>query len=213
MLVLPLWHLSALAPDHTQDAKRDMRSALSRTAQGHLGISMVDAAVSGATLSRLIGRPSGIVASTSKAGGTAVRCIALHAALGGGQAALDTLSLRTGRLSVDGHGQVALADGTLDLHLLPDAQLGGTRLSMPVRLTGSLHDPHPGLDPAAPGGRYALQIGPAAAGEADCDASLRVAREGLAGPVPASAAPRDAPGVKRKLPKPIDVLRGLGILR
>ena len=191
----------------------DDAAALSRTAQGHLGISMVDAAVSSATLSRLIGRPTEIATAMSRAGETAVRCIALHAALGGGEAALDTLSLRTGRLSVDGHGRVALADGALDLHLLPDAQLGGARVSMPMRLTGSLHDPHPALDSAASGGRYALQIGPAGAGEAECDGSLRAAREGLAGPAPAAAVPQDAAGAKRKAPKPIDILRGLGILR
>ena len=188
-------------------------ASLSRTAQGHLGVSMVDAAASSATLSRLIGRPTEIAAAMSRAGETAVRCIALHAALGGGQAALDTLSLRTGRLSVDGHGRVALADGILDLHLLPDAQLGGARVSMPVRLTGSLHDPHPALDPAASGGRYALQIGPVPAGAADCDVPLRAAREGLAGPAPGNAAPQDAAAPRRKAPKPIDILRGLGILR
>ena len=189
-------------------------SALANAAAGHLGLSMVNATASNAALSRLVGRATEIAASVPQAGETAVRCLALHAVLGGGQAALDTLSLRAGRLSVDGHGRIALADGALDLHLLPDTQVAGARVSLPVRLTGTLRDPHPGLDPAAPGGRYALRIGPAGAGAPDCDAPLRTAREGIAGPAPGAVSPlQDAAAARHKNPKPIDILRGLGILR
>ncbi len=186
-------------------------AALANAATGHLGLSMVDATASSEALSRLVGRSTALATSMSQTGETAVRCIALHAVFGGGQAALDTLDLRTGRLSLDGHGRIALADGALDLRLLPDAQLGGARISVPMRLTGSLRDPHLALDPAAAGGRYALRIGPAAAGEAGCEATLRTAREGVAGPAPTASPPQA--GARRKAPKPIDILRGLGILR
>lgn len=191
------------------DAGGETASALAASAHGHVGLSMTDAVVSNATLLRLVGSSSGMAAALPAGGETAVRCLALHAALASGQAAVDTLSLRTARLSVDGHGRVALADGSLDLHLLPEASIGAARASLPVRLGGSLRDPHPALDASATGGRYTLRIGGADAAATDCDGPLRIAREGLAGP----AASPIVMGGGRKSPKPADILRGLGLLR
>jgi AsmA protein len=135
----------------------------------------------------------------------------VHANIAGGQAAIDTLGLRTGRLSVDGHGRLGLADGALDLRLLPDARVGSAWISLPMHVTGSLRDPHPALDPAASGGRYALSIGPGGDPGSDCTGPLRAAREGLAGPAVGAVPPAESGG-KRKTPKPVDILRGLGIL-
>jgi AsmA protein len=186
------------------------RAALAGSLQGHVGLSMTDGWIANTALSRLTG-PSPVSAALSGTGETTLRCLAIHAALAGGQASIDTLSLRTGRLSVDGHGRLGLADGGLDLRLLPDARVGGAWASLPMRVTGSLRDPHPALDAAASGGRYALTIGSGGGAEPDCAAPLQAAREGLAGPA-VSAIPPPEPGGKRKAPKPIDILRGLGIL-
>lgn len=201
-------------------ASGEDRSALAGSASGHLGVSMTNGTVANASLLRLIGPSSAIAAALPAAGETAIRCLAMHAGIGAGQAAVDTLSLRTGRLSVDGHGRVTLADGALDLHLLPDAQVGGAWISLPMRLEGSLRDPHPALDNAAAGGRYALTIGSGGNGPGDCEAPLRLAREGVAGPaastsVSGSVAGQDQGGVtgKHRKPKVVDILRGLGILR
>ena len=139
-----------------------------------------------------------------------MRCLALHAALGDGEAMLDTLSLRTARVSLDGHGRVGLSNGALDLHLLAGASVGTAAVSAPVRLQGSIRDPQAALDAAAPAHRYALTIGAADdTGTSECEGPLRSAREGVAGPAPASVAA--VPG-KRKAPKPIDILRSLGLL-
>ena len=191
--------------------------ALAGSAAGHVGFSMADASVSNAGLLRLIGASSAIATALPAGGDTAVRCVALHATLDRGQAAVDTLALRSRRLSVDGHGRIGLADGALDLHLQPTAEVGTAWVSLPVKLGGSLHDPHPALDASASGGRFKLTIGPSAdagqGGAGNCEALLRTAREGMAGPaLAASPGPEAAPG-RRKAPKPIDILRGLGILR
>lgn len=190
-------------------------AALAGSAQGHLGLSMTDAAVSNARLLRLIGQSSAIAVAVPATGETAVRCLALHAALDQGQAVMDTLSLRSRRLSVDGHGQIRLLDGALDLHLQPQAQVGAAWATLPVRLGGSLRDPHPALDAAASGGRYRLTIGsgadPADPDGMKCDTPLRLAREGMTGPAPAVSPVPEAG--RRKAPKPMDILRGLGFLR
>ncbi len=193
-------------------AAGDDWAAMAGSATGHLGLSMTDARVSNAGLLRLLGRSPAVAVAVPAGGETAVRCLALHASLGQGQAAMDTLTLRSGRLSLDGHGRIGLLDGALDLHLRPQARVGAAWASLPVRLEGSLGDPHPALDAAASGGRFQLTIGASGdADTADCEAPLRVAREGLAGPA-AAVSQATAPG-KRKAPKPIDILRGLGILR
>ena len=195
-------------------AAGESRSALAATATGHVGASMTDGVVATAGLARLIGGSSAITAVLPTTGETAVRCLALHAGLAGGQADIDTLSLHTGRLSVDGHGRVALANGALEMHLRPFAQVGSAWISLPVLLGGSLHDPHPALDRAT-GGRYALTIGGGGAAPADCTGPLQAAREGVAGPAPGAvdtAAVQTGTGGKQKKPKVIDILRGLGIL-
>ena len=195
-------------------AAGDDWAAVAGSAAGRLGLSMTDARVSDAGLLRLLGHSPAIAVAVPAGGETAVRCLALHASLGQGQAAMDTLSLRSDRLSLDGHGRIGLLDGALDLHLQPEAQVGGAWASLPLHLGGSLGDPHPALDAAASGGRFQLTIGPAgSAGAADCQAPLRVAREGLAGPAAAMSPVQAAAPGKRKAPKPIDILRGLGILR
>lgn len=194
----------------------ETRSALAASASGHLGVSMTDGTVANAALLRLIGPASAIAAALPASGETAIRCLAMHAAIGAGQAAVDTMSLRTGRLSVDGHGRVTLANGALDLHLLPDAQVGSAWISLPVRLEGSLHDPRPSLDNAASGGRYSLTIGSGGSAPGDCEAPLRLAREGVAGPAASASVSGQEPGgttSRHKKPKVVDILRGLGILR
>jgi AsmA protein len=211
-------------------AAGESQSSLAASATGHVGASMTDGVVATAGLARLIGGSSEIAAVLPRSGETAVRCLALHARLAGGQADIDTLSLRTGRLSVDGHGDAALADGALALHLRPSARIGSVWMSLPVLLGGSLRDPHPTLDRGSSGSRYALTIGGGGAAPADCMGPLQVAREGVAGPAPGAVQTaavqmgnvqagnvqagnvQAGAGGKQKKPKVIDILRGLGIL-
>ena len=181
--------------------------ALLASLTGRAGLSMVDGSVANATLVRLLGRS---IAPDGGGGRTAFRCMALPARVAGGVATVAPLLLQTARLDVQGHGTVVLADGRLDLHLLPRVLIGGAGASMPVHLGGTLEAPEAGLDPAAPGGRFALTIGPGAPAADLCGPALAAARFGAAGPMPR---PDVAAAHPRKGPKALDILRGLGLFR
>ncbi|GBQ85203.1 lipopolysaccharide biogenesis periplasmic protein AsmA [Gluconacetobacter johannae DSM 13595] len=185
----------------TLEAQGRTRGGLRASLAGHLGLSLVNGAIDGAALGRLVGP-----AAAGDGASAGLRCLGVHMALGGGRAALDTIGLQTYRLSVTGHGTVGLAGQELDLHLLPQLLIGSTGAAMPVAVGGTLQAPHPRLDPAGPGGRFSLTLGPSAGIADPCPAALQAAREGQPGPAP-GAAP------KVRAPKALDFLRGLGILR
>ena len=190
-------------------AQGETRRALADSASGHVGASMVNGSLDNDALLRLLGRSMPLSLALPKGGTTDLRCLALHARLGDGRASLDTISLRTGRASVDGQGVVGLPDGALDLHLVPFVTLGGAGASLPVRVTGTLRQAHPAFDTSSTDGRTTLVIGPQDEASEGCDAALRAAREDVPGPAPAAA----APGQRHKNPKPLDILRGLGLFR
>ena len=191
------------------DASGDTRTALRASLAGHLGVSVVDGTLSDTLLAGLLGHDSAITAMLPRQGGVPLRCLALHAAVARGQASFDTIDLQTAPVSLRGHGSLALEGGGLDLHLLAKARIGAAAASVPVGVSGSLRDPRAALDRAGPGGRYVLSLGPSTdggpGGESGCEAALRQAREGLAGPAPPA----------RKKPKggAIGILRGLGLMR
>nr|WP_321986690.1 AsmA family protein [uncultured Lichenicoccus sp.] len=193
----------------TMDVQGETRETLAASATGHVGVSMVNGRVDNDALLRLLGRSVPLSMALPKGGSTDLGCLALHAVVADGQARFDTISLRTPRATVDGHGVVGLQDGTLDLHLVPFVALGAAGASIPVRIGGSLRQPRPTLETEGLGGRTTLVIGPQASGAADCGPALRSAREGTAGPMPAAAVPEH----QYKKPKPLDILRGLGLFR
>ncbi|WP_419729486.1 AsmA family protein [Lichenicola sp.] len=184
------------------------REALLGSMSGRFGASLVDGSVANASLAGLVGRSVGMPSG----GDTELRCLALPASVAGGIATLSPLALQTKRLDVGGHGTVVLADGRLDLHLMPRLSIGVAGASLPVHVGGRLDDPQAALDPAAPGGRFALTIGPGGPAPDLCGPALAAARFGNPGPQPP---PEDAHSADRphKLPKPLDILRGLGLLR
>ncbi len=200
----PLWLRGDVEAAGQVEAEGTTRSALLASASGHVGVSMIDGRVANAALLSLLGHGAMTAAALPRGGETTVSCLALHGTLGGGTLMLDTVSLRTARLALDGGGRVGLGGGGLDLHLIADALLGVASASLPLHVGGTLQDPHPLLAATAPGGRYALTIGPNGADEAGCAASLQKAREGAVGPQPT---PR-----KIKAPRGIDILRGLGLV-
>ena len=183
----------------------DTVQAVAASLSGQAGASLVDGSIANRALSQVVGRPVGL----PDGGRTAVRCLALPAHVRDGVATLPSLALQTGRLDVQGHGTVGLGDGRLDLHLLPRLSLGVGGASLPVHVGGTLGAPAPALDPAAPGGRFALTIGPGGPAPDLCGPALQAARFGAPGPQPGPLA-LDRP---RKAPKPIDILRGLGLFR
>nr|WP_246375626.1 AsmA family protein [Gluconacetobacter takamatsuzukensis] len=178
------------------------RAALRAGLGGHVGLSMVKGQIDGNTLGRLLGPDA---AAATRGTSVALRCLGVHMTLGDGRAALDTIGLQTFRLTVTGHGTIGLARQDLDLHLMPQLLIGGTGASMPIMVAGTLLAPQPRPEPAGPGHRFMLTIGPP--GSADsCPDTLKAAREEQPGPAP-DAAP------KGKGPKVMDVLRGLGLFR
>ena len=190
-------------------AHGETRQALAASAVGHVGVSLVNGRLDNDALLRLLGRSVPLSIALPHGGTTELRCLALHAAVAGGAAHFDTISLRTARASLDGHGVVGLQDGSLDLHLVPFVTLGEAGASMPVRIGGSLRQPSPALDAQATGGRTTLVIGEQNANAAGCDAALRSAREDVGGPAPVAATQQP----RYKNPKPMDILRGLGLFR
>ncbi|MFS3135452.1 AsmA family protein [Gluconacetobacter sacchari] len=179
------------------------RAALRAHLGGHLGLSMVKGRIDGNMLGRMLGPDA---AAATRGSSVALRCLGVHMTLGDGQAALDTIGLQTFRLTVTGHGTVGLARQELDLHLLPQLLIGGTGASMPVMVAGTVMAPQPRPEPAGPGHRFMLTIGPSAGFADPCPDTLKAAREERPGPSP-DAAP------KAKGPKVMDVLRGLGLFR
>jgi AsmA protein len=182
-------------------------NALLSTLTGHLGLSMVNGQVSDAFLASLLGNALGAAGLPGAGGDTSqVRCFATRADFNNGQGSFRALALDTSRLSLVGEGRFDLRDETLDLHLRPRLLLGGTEAAAPVSVKGRFAAPAVALDPIA-GGRVGITLGgpPPASG---CASALHVARGGMAGSIPAAAAPPDA-SVATKVKKPVDLLRGL----
>lgn len=179
------------------------RAALRAQLGGHLGLSMVKGQVDGNMLGRLLGPDA---SAATRGTSVALRCLGLHMTLGDGRAALDTIGLQTYRLAVTGHGTIGLERQDLDLHLLPQLLIGGTGATMPIMVAGTILAPQPRPEPAGPGHRFMLTIGPSAGIADPCPDTLKAAREEQPGPEP-DAAP------KGKVPKVMDVLRGLGLFR
>ena len=190
------------------DTSGDTRAALRASANGHLGVSVVGGRLSEAVLAGLLGPDSAIAAMLPRDNGVVLRCLALHATVGQGQAAFDTIDLQTAPVSLRGHGSLALANGSLDLHLLAVAQIGATAATLPVIVRGSPRDPRAALDRAAPGGRYVLSLGPRGSGGEGCQAALLQAREGLAGQMPPGLR---KPGLRKPGHGALGILRALGL--
>ncbi|GAN97612.1 lipopolysaccharide biogenesis periplasmic protein [Komagataeibacter europaeus NBRC 3261] len=190
---------------------------------GHLGVSMVNGTVSGSALGELLGDAArGALGS----GPIALRCFGLHMNMADKKANVDTIGVQTNALTVTGKGTVGMVSHDLDLHLVPQVMIGGTGATVPLRVGGTLSSPRPKMDGGADG-RYAIGLllgGSDSKAVADpCPATLKVAREGQAGPEPTTAAPKaqssgaagllgnskSSPDVK----KAAGLLKGLGILK
>ncbi|WP_428393001.1 AsmA family protein [Lichenicoccus sp.] len=185
------------------DTSGERRAALRASAHGHLGVSVVGGTISNAVLAGVLGPDSAINAMLPRRGGVALRCLALHATIGHGQAAFDTIDLQTAPVSLRGHGSLALGGGDLDLHLWAVARVGAAAATVPVTLRGSLRHPTVAMERAAPGGRYVLSLGPRESGGEGCQAALLQAREGLAGEMPAP--------LRKPEHSALGILRALGL--
>lgn len=179
------------------EARGDTRAALRDSLAGTLGLSMVGGTIDATKLGPYLGDAARAVLSHHDLN---VRCLGLHARFADGQADLDTIGMEAGALSLSGHGRYGLAQGTLDLHLLPRIGFGGTGASTPVLVTGTVDSPQAHQEASA-GGRFEVTIGGSAPDT--CPDILAASREGVAGE--AAAAPK-------KHSQASELLHGLGIL-
>jgi AsmA protein len=194
------------------DVEMDLRGqgnglrALAATANGHFGLAVVDARLGGdlaQTLQQI---------TPALGPGAALACLAFRLDIEQGVARVTTLFLdgAAGRLA--GEGTIRLSDEALSMRLLTDLRVAGIRLRAPVPLTGRLMAPRlesQGLLAGALGGGRMPSL-------PDCATTLRVARGGREGPVPAPTPSADTPADGAQRPPLIqgvppvvnDLLRG-----
>ena len=164
---------------------------------GSVGLALADGEVDNRLLVALLSRlapEAGLLDLDGKAGRSVLRCVALRVDISHGAADLRALLLDTAPLRLTGGGTFDLGQETLALHLLPLARIGGSGLSVPVDVRGTLRAPRAAVNTTVGKGLGGLVIGAlgadrliAGAGEADgCAEQLQLARFGDAGPVPAA---------------------------
>lgn len=201
--------------------------ALAASADGHLGVALVNGEIENRLLSATLGQVlqhARLPDLTARPGATPVRCFALRLDAQHGIAEVKALLLDTNLFYLEGNGSLNLADETLALRLRPLARLGGTGVIVPLKVQGSFRNPKVEVDAAGAASEAAgiaaqasrnpqlgIIIGALGgdrmvrgAGADDCAAQLAIARGGRAGPAPAAA---PAPAEKPKAPKPADILR------
>ena len=173
--------------------------ALASQLDGHVGLAMVDGALSNAALAAALeGALPAAAGRIDAAGRSAVRCLALRLDAAAGQVGVAALQLDATRLELTGEGGVDLGTEAIALRLRPSVRVGGARLLAPVRVEGSLARPVAVLDAPGAAGRPGLVIGGPPPPD-ECPAALALARAGRAGRLPAEATAK--PG------KPMDLLR------
>jgi uncharacterized protein involved in outer membrane biogenesis len=214
--------------------------AIAAGLDGYLGIAAVNAQIDNRVIADTLGkvlRQSKLPPITDAAGQMQVRCFAARLDSSHGVANLRGFLLDTSLLHVEGGGSINLADETLALRLEPLARVGETGVMVPLRVSGTWHNPHASVDATGAAGEAArlaegaaeknrtlgVIIGAlggdrmiAGAGRDTCADQLALARGGRAGPLPsqpapaAPASPQTSPtqaGKTPGVPKPMDLLR------
>ena len=201
--------------------------ALAASADGHVGVALVNGEIENRLLSATLGQVlqhARLPDLTARPGVTPVRCFALRLDAQHGVADVKALLLDTNLFYLEGSGSLNLGEETLALRLRPLARLGGTGVIVPLKVQGPFRNPKVEVDAAGAAGEAAGIAAQAArnpqlgviigalggdrmvrgGGKDDCAGQLAIARGGHAGPAPAAA---PAPAEKPKVPKPADILR------
>lgn len=156
----------------------DLR-ALAATLTGHLGVAVIDARLGGG-LGQTLQQLTPLLAP-----GAPLACLAFRTDVEQGLARVTTLFLDGAAGRVAGEGTIRLSDEVLAMRLLTDLRVAGLRVRAPVPLTGRLMAPRlegAGLIAGALGGGGMPSL-------PDCATTLRIARGGRDGPVPANPTP------------------------
>jgi uncharacterized protein involved in outer membrane biogenesis len=191
--------------------------AIAGAVDGSLGLAMVNGTVDNRLLGSTLGtilRDASLLDLVGRGGNSEIECFAVRIDANHGIGTLRTLLLRSSLLTFDGDGTMNLAAETLDLHVRPQARVGGTGLVVPLRVTGTFRAPSAAPDPAAavtanagtvaglalrgatPLGAIAGALGEQklfGGGGGDCGAALAIARGQPAGTAPARQAAEPVP--------------------
>jgi AsmA protein len=183
----------------------DTPHALAASANGHVGLAMVNGQFTEALFQNPVGTALTTAGVPPISGNADVRCLALRAQIRQGQGSVEALAVDTSRLALTGTGSFDLDAETVALHLKPVLRVGGTGIASPVLLTGGFGNLKASPDAAMEGGRFGLTIGGPGPDDGACVSQLAQARGGMPGPLP-SISPSQSSGPHKK---PIDLLRGL----
>lgn len=156
----------------------DLR-ALAATLTGHLGVAVIDARLGGG-LGQTLQQLTPLLGP-----GAPLACLAFRTDVEQGLARVTTLFLDGAAGRVAGEGNIRLADEALAMRLLTDLRVAGLRVRAPVPVTGRLMAPRlesAGIIAGALGGGGMPSL-------PDCATTLRIARGGRDGPVPANPTP------------------------
>ncbi len=181
--------------------------AIAASLTGMLGLAVAGGSID---VQRIGGAGARVLQATNLqkagSGAGALRCFALRLDFARGVGTAKTLAIGSSLVNVDGSGTVNLGDETLALLLKSRAQVGGTAVTVPVKVFGSIATPQTRVDEigiaqsnaALLGGLLGgsagavLGGGEKSAAEDSCPAALALAR-GQAAPEPATAAAPAAP--------------------
>ncbi|MBX9751366.1 MAG: AsmA family protein [Roseococcus sp.] len=174
--------------------------ALAANATGHLGLAVIEG--------RLAAGPGRLLAQLPGfSGGVPVTCLALRGEADRGLMRFSAFYLDGAAGRVTGEGGLSLRDESLALRLQADLRVAGVRVRAPVPLTGTLAAPRLEMAGLTEGALGSVLGAPPPTQQAmpDCATTLRLARGGRQGPVPA-ATPQPA---GQGQPALNDLLRGL----
>jgi uncharacterized protein involved in outer membrane biogenesis len=144
--------------------------ALAASLGGALGVVMghgtLDNRLFGSTLGAVL-REANLLNLVGRGGTSEVQCFATRLDAANGIAAVRSLVLVSGLLTMDGGGSLNLGAETLDLRLRPEARIAGTGVVVPLRVSGSFRAPSVASDPAATVTQNAGTIAGALIGDAN----------------------------------------------
>lgn len=158
---------------------------LAGTLRGRAGLALVDGKLDNRWLLDALGEAlRGASLPFEPGGRSTVRCLALRADFADGKAAIGDLLLDTTRMRLDGDGTASLGDEVMDLHLRALVRVGGSSLSLPLRLSGPFRAPKAQAEIKGDTGRSGLVIGGGPPPD-ECAPRLTQARDGRVGLMPA----------------------------
>jgi uncharacterized protein involved in outer membrane biogenesis len=200
--------------------------AIASSLNGMLGLAMAGGSID---TKRIAGAGSRVLEAVNPQKGvgsaSVLRCFALRLDFEHGRGTAKAMTLGSALLNVDGTGSIDLGDETLALLLKSRASIGGTALTVPVKVTGPMAAPQTKVDEigiaqsnaAALGGLFGGNVAAAIGGGEkpvagdSCPGALALAR-GQAAPAPASAPvaePVPAPAQPAKPPNAGQLLKQL----